>query len=460
MRQLDLIVRGDLVLPDQVIRDGAIGILDGRIAAVIAPSAAAPAAAEVIDACGALVMPGLVDTHVHCLSSPEEGITRATAAAAAGGVTTIVDMPYDAENPIFDAERLAEKVDAVYAQARVDVGLYGSMAKENGLGAVPAQLEAGVLAFKFSLFETNPRRFPRIDDGDLAAVFELLAPSGIAVVLHCELQEIIEGRLRQVPVAGRARPEAHAESRPPVSETGAIAKALELALWTGARVHIAHVTHPRGFELIRWYRSLGATVSGETCVHYLVLSGEDVARLGPVAKVNPPIRDGSCREELWTALSNGLIETVSTDHAPWPLNLKQRPMLEAASGVAGLETSLPLMLTEARARGYQLPAMAELLAGRPAELVGLAGRKGRLARGYDADFVIVDPDARWAFKAGDSFSSASHSPFENRPLVGRVHATYVRGEPAYRDRELLAAPGSGRLLRRNQHPVPLTTESR
>ena len=338
MAQLDLVVRGDLVLPDRVLRDGALGVLDGRIAAIFWPADASAAADETLDAGDALVLPGLIDTHLHSLSSPEEGIARATNAAAAGGVTTIVDMPYDAGNPVFDVDRLREKIETVGAEARVDVGLYGSMAKRDGIGAVQAQLDAGVLAFKFSLFETDPDRFPRISDGDLEAVFELLAPNGITIVLHCELQKIIERRLRTSPATWLDCPEAHAATRPPVSETGAIAKALELALWTGARVHVAHITPPHAFRLIEWYRELGAHVSGETCAQYLAVAEEDVIRLGTVAKVNPPIREQACREGLWAALNDGLIETISTDHVPWPLALKQRPMLQAASGVAGLET--------------------------------------------------------------------------------------------------------------------------
>jgi allantoinase len=444
---MDLVVRGDVVLPSRILRDGALGIADGRIAAVIHPAQAAPDAAETLDVGDALVLPGLVDTHVHCLSSPDEGIARATAAAAAGGVTTVVDMPYDAGAPVFDRGRLDEKVEAVRAQARVDVGLYGSMAKAGGPQAVPDQLAAGVLAFKFSLFETDPQRFPRIRDGDLEAAFELLAPSGVPIVLHCELQEIIERRLGEA--AGRLhRPEAHAQVRPPVSETAAIAKALELALWTGARVHIAHVTHPHGFRLIDWYRGLGARVSGETCVQYLALTEEDVLRLGAIAKVNPPIRDSSCREGLWAALERGSIETVSTDHAPWPLELKRRPMLKAASGVAGLETFLPVVHTEAVKRRVELPALVEAVAGRAADLFGLHGRKGRLLPGYDADFVVFDPTERWTFEATNGHSSARHSPYEGRELVGRAKATYLRGQAVFSDGEVIAEPGCGRWLAR------------
>jgi allantoinase len=450
--ELDLVVTGNLVLPDRILLDGALGVLHGRIVSVSQPATAVPDAAQTLEAGDALVLPGVVDTHVHCLSSGEEGISRATAAAAAGGVTTIVDMPYDAGAPVFEIGRLREKIEAVCAEARVDVGLYGSMAKDDGLEALPEQLDSGVLAFKFSLFETDPLRFPRIRDGDLEAAFELLAPSQVPIVLHCELQEIIERRLHLAAELEAERPEAHAASRPPVSETGAVVKALELALWTGARVHIAHVTHPHGFRLIDFYRELGAHVSGETCVQYLVLSSEDVKRMGAIAKVNPPIREPTCREGLWAALTSGSIETVSTDHAPWPLAHKQRPMLVAASGVAGLETSLALLHTEAVHRGVPLPALCEAIAGRPADLFGLGGRKGRLSPGYDADFVIFDTHERWTFTVAGSRSSARHSPYEGRELVGRVCSTYVRGQAVYAEEQVVAQPGYGRWLARESQP--------
>jgi allantoinase len=443
----DLLVRGDLVLPGRVVRGGAVAVRDGRIAEILEPGAEAEAA-EVRDCSGRCVLPGLVDTHVHTLSTPAEGIARATAAAAAGGVTTIVDMPYDSPDPVIEAGRFNEKVAQVRAEAHVDVGLYATIAKIDGVEAIPELLAAGPLAFKLSLYETDPRRFPRIADGDLLAAFEALAATDLPVVVHAELQEIVDRLLERGLAAGEDDPGAHGRSRPVVSETAAVAKALELAHWSRARLHVAHVTHPHGFRMIEWYRSLGARVSGETCAHYLALSEDEVAELGPVAKVNPPIRDAAAREGLWADLWAGRVASISTDHAPWPLEAKRRPMLRAASGMPGLETFLPVVYTEAVRRGFPLPDLVELVAGRPADLFGIGGVKGRLAPGLDADLVVLDAREPWTFDAERSLSSAQWSPFHGRPLAGRVEATFLRGRAVYEDGRLLAGPGTGRWLER------------
>jgi allantoinase len=443
----DLLVRGDLVLPGRILRGGALAVRGGRIAGVFEPGVTVDAA-EVRDYSGRYVLPGLVDTHVHLLSTPVEGIGRGTAAAAAGGVTTIVDMPYDSPDPVIEAGRFREKAAQVREQAHVDVGLYATIAKVDGIEAIPELLAAGPLAFKLSLYETDAHRFPRIADGDLLAAFEALAGAGLPVVLHAELQEIVDPLVARGLAAGEEDPGAHGRSRPVVSETAAVVKALELACWSGARVHLAHVTHPHGFRLIEYYRSLGARVSGETCAHYLALSEDEVATLGPIAKVNPPIRDVAAREGLWADLWAGRVATISTDHAPWPLDAKRRSMLRAASGMPGLETFLPVVFTEAAARRFPLPELMELVAGCPADLFGLGDRKGRLQPGLDADLAVFDARQPWTFEAERSLSSARWSPFDGRTFAGRVEATFLRGRPIYESGRLLVEPGVGRWLGR------------
>jgi allantoinase len=444
----DLLVRGDLVLPGAVLRGGAVAVRDGRIAGVLEPGVTVDAV-EVRDYSGRYVLPGLVDTHVHLLSTPVEGIATGTAAAAAGGVTTVVDMPYDSPDPVIEAGRFREKVAQVEEQAHVDVGLYATIAKVDGIEAIPELLAERPLAFKLSLYETDAHRFPRIADGDLLAAFEALADAGLPVVLHAELQEIVDRLVARGLAAGEDDPGAHGRSRPVVSETAAVAKALELARWSGARIHVAHVTHPHAFRLIEHYRGLGAAVSGETCAHYLSLSEDDVNALGPIAKVNPPIRDAAAREGLWADLWAGRIATISTDHAPWPEEAKRRPMLRAASGMPGLETFLPLVFTEAAARRFPLPDLAELVAGRPADLFGLGDRKGRLRPGLDADLAVFDARQPWTFAAERSLSSAKWSPFDGRAFAGRVEATFLRGRPVYESGRLPAGPGAGRWLGRS-----------
>jgi len=437
------------VLGNRVVVGGALGISGGRIVSVLHEERAAAAGAVVRDYSGRYIMPGIVDTHVHAGSFETEGMVSTTSAAAAGGVTTIVDMPYDHNEPVMRVGRLSEKVRKVEGEAIVDVGLYGTIAKVGGVHAIEELVEGGVCAFKFSLYEYDERRFPRIADGDLLDAFERLSGTNVPVVLHSELQEVVEYALeRAFETARENEPRAHGATHPPVSETAAVAKALELAHASRVRLHIAHCTLPRTFRLIELYRQMGADVSGETCAHYLAMSEDDVARLGPIAKVNPPIRDARALRGLWEALRSGSIATISTDHAAWPVETKQRSMLRASAGMPGLETFLPLMVTAARAHGMPLPELIEHMTSRPAELFGVGDRKGRLAAGLDADFTVFDARRKTIFHASRSFTNARWSPFDGVELDGCVEATYVRGTLVYENGRVVATPGSGAWLRR------------
>lgn len=441
----DLIVRGDIVLESGVLHDGYLAVHDERIAS-IGLGMLAPRGREEVSYQDMLIFPGVVDTHVHTLSDPAEGIATATASAAAGGVTTIVDMPYDVPEAIYSESLFRSKVERVKKEARVDVGLYATIRKSGGVSQIPALIEAGALGFKFSLFETDPERFPRISDGDLLAAFEILADTDLPAVVHAELGEIIDEYARRLAPADEDDPLSHGKSRPPVSETAAEVKALELAYWSGVRLHLAHVTHPRGFLLIDWYRSQGARVSGETCVHYLALSDEDVIRIGTHAKVNPPIRNREAQEGLWDLLRRGLIASISSDHAPWTREKKDRSMMAAASGAPGLATLLPVTYTIATKRGFAPQDVARFICTDPAAIYGLGGRKGALRVGNDADFVAFDPHSQSVFSAERAYSSAKWSPFQGMTLSGSVVATYVRGRAVFEEGKVVADPGAGRWL--------------
>jgi allantoinase len=441
---VDLVVKGDIVLPSGILRDSYIAVKESKIVGILHNSLGLKAS-EYVDATGCLILPGLIDTHVHTLSNPDEGIERLTAAAAAGGVTTVIDMPYDAEQPIINATRLKNKIERVAEEAHVDMGLYGTIAKENGVDAIPELIEAGVLAFKFSTFETDPNRFPRISDFDLMKAFSIISRTTLPIVIHAENDEIIKGLISEH--IGEDDTGVHLRTRPPLSETSAIVRVLEIGLWTGAHVHIAHVTHPHGFELINMYRRLGAKATGETCVHYLALDSEDVSRLGAIAKVNPPIREPEIRLKLWEAIKDGKVDTITTDHAPWPLDRKQQPMLKASSGIPGLESFLPIMYSEFVERDIPLTRFVELTSSRPAEIFGLKDRKGKLDIGMYADFVIYDPRKSSVYDASKSFSVAKWSPFNGRGIIGQVVATYVRGTKVFEDGKVLSRPGFGIFLR-------------
>ena len=252
---------------------------------------------------GALVLPGHVDTHVHTRSEAAEGITAATTAAAAGGATTIVDMPYDDPLPITSADAFRAKADAVEREAIVDVALYATIAPRDGLGEIDALVDAGAAAFKVSTFDTHPVRFPRIADDELYLAMQEIARRGSLIAFHAENDEIVRRLSRELSDAGREDALTHAEARPPVSETEAVGRALELALATGARTHICHVTLERGFTLVARARADGADVTAETCTHYLLLDETELVRQGARAKINPPLRPRAEVEALWRLLA-------------------------------------------------------------------------------------------------------------------------------------------------------------
>jgi len=437
------LIVGDVVLPDRIVRDGGV-LISAETIAGVHDAWRDVRADEVVDFSGCLVMPGIVDSHIHARSSELEGLTRATSGAAAGGVTTVIDMPFDKPEPVTDVERFERKVSAVGTEAIVDVGLYATIPKTDGVGRLPQLAELGACAFKFSMFEVDPDRLPRIGNGDLLLAFEALANSRVPIVVHAEDQEMVTAKVgpaRAAEVADWAR---HGLSRPVVTETAAIAVALELSYWTGARLHVAHVTHPHGFDLIEFSRSLGANVSGETCVQYLTLTNEeDVRRAGPYAKINPPLRDAASRDGLWTALKAGRVASVSSDHAPWPRSRKETAMLEAASGVPGVETLLPALFTEARLRELDWAYVAGLLTWRPAQIFGIAHRKGALRAGLDADICVFDPRVASRYDARTSPSVADWSPYDQASFAGAVVATYVRGRRVFGDGRVQVEPGYG-----------------
>jgi len=297
-------------------------------------------------------------------------------------------------------------------------------------------------------YEADPVRFPRIPDGELLAAFHRIAPLGLPVAVHCENQDIADRGAARERAAGRTDPLAHARSRPPVSETEAVGRVLELARGTDVYVHIVHASVPRSFDLVELYRQEGVRVTAETCIQYLVLDESSMARLGARAKINPPLRSRDHVETLWRYLAAGRIDQVTSDHAPWRLARKSDPDIFAnASGAPGVETLLPLLYHFGVASGrISILDLAALLSERPARNFRLAPRKGRLAPGADADLTILDPAAVWTIRGKDLRSGAGWTPFEGLEIRGRVAQTFVRGRPAYERSEVVARPGDGQFI--------------
>ena len=450
-KPLDLLIKGNIVLPDRVVENGAIGIADGKIDAVYEPGQAAEAK-EQLDLSGKLIFPGIIDPHVHCLSNPGEGIEPGTASAAAGGITTIVEMPYDKAGAINTLERFTAKLDLVKKQAHVDVALLATLAKNAKPEEIVPLLKLNPCGIKLSIYETDITRFPRIDDEVLWELLPELAKYNVVTGFHAENDRIIEHLIQKCKDEGKTQAIWHCKSRPPTTESLAVGKLLEFAHEFNFPLHIHHISHPRCFDILRWYRANGLkNISAETCPHYLALNEEDMNVIGSFGKINPPLRSQEAVDGLWECIKNGEVDIVGSDHSPWSLEQKNNGSTEnvfaSSSGAAGLESLFPVMYTEAVVkRGFSVPSLAKLLCENPADRFGIGDRKGRIAVGYDADFSVIDPTVEWAFDASGSLSTAKWSPFQGRKLRGKILRTILRGTTIYADGKLLNNPGDGKFL--------------
>ena len=445
---LDLVVSGRIALPGGRITEGEIGVAGGRIAAL--GGAGELKGHERIDVPpGQLVLPGHVDAHVHTGSAPGEGVERATRSAAAGGVTTIIDMPYDDPEPVNTLARFEQKALHVDAEAVVDVALYATVAPSGGLGEIAPLHAAGAAAFKVSTFETHPVRFPRVPDGELLLAMEICAGLGALVCFHPENDDIVRRLSEKLAAEGRTDPMAHADARPPVAETEAIGRALEFGRATGCRTHLCHVSVERGFELVGHALGNGVDATAETCTHYLAMDEDDLRRLGGRAKINPPLRPRAQQDALWRLLDAGRVDQVTSDHVGWARELKDTPDIFAArSGVPGLETTLPLLFSEGVVRrGLPLGTLLHVLCEGPAARYGLAPRKGAIAQGADADLVIFDPEEQWRIDESELVCHAGWSPYHGRDVTGRVKQVLVRGTTVFAGGEVRARAGAGCVVR-------------
>ena len=445
----DTLVRGTIVTATDMLEDGWVAIDGERIAAV--GTGEPPPATTVHDHRGRTVLPGLVDGHMHTSSAIGwAGIEGATRSAAAGGVTTCVDMPYDVPQAVTTAAVLAEKIGWVERTAHVDVALYGTIAKHGGAAAIAGLAEGGVCSFKLSTYEYDAVRFPRIGHADMIAAFTEIAKTGLPVSVHNEDQELVEHLTAEALAAGRTDAIMHCRTRPPLAETMADNEIFEIGLATGAHVHIAHSSVARGFAIAEAFRAAGAMASGEACIQYLCMTEDDIVRLGGRGKCNPPFRTAAEIERMWTALEAGQVAYVSTDHAPWPADRKRSAnIFECGAGLTGLQSWAPLMATLLHARGLPLTLMAKYCAEEPARHHGLHARKGAIAAGLDADLLVLEqgefvfdeaaiqdrPELRW-------------SPYHGRTMRARVAATLLRGQVVWDGGSVLATPGTGRFLRR------------
>lgn len=446
MSDFDLVLAGTVVLPSMVIEDGYVAVRDGKVIHV--GEGAPPHAHERHLLGNALILPGAIDAQTHSLSQKgQEDFIWSTRSAAAGGVTTIVDMPYDEGNLVCSAEAVRIKVAHATPQARVDFALYGTINPEEGASRIAEQAAAGVAAFKFSTFGTDPVRFPRISPPLLAEAFAEVAKTGLTAGVHNEDDESVRAAMAQVKASGITDWRAHAMSRPPLTELLATLQIYETGAQTGVDAHVVHCSLSRGYDIAADYRARGFGATIECCIHYLTLDEEnDVKRLGGKAKINPPIRPRAEVEALWRQVAAGNVTLVSTDHVSWSEDRKTNPdMLANASGAPGLEAMVPLFVKGALERGVSLTWAAKLMAANPARHFRL-GQKGALEAGKDADItVLVDRPVVYD-AARSEHNVVGWSPYNGITLPWTVAGTWLRGRQVF-DGTVVAEPGVGRWVR-------------
>ena len=454
---VDLVINGGtIVSPDSEYR-ASIAVKDGVIHAIGAPEAM-PQARQTLDATGLHILPGAIDVHVHFRDPgypQKEDFASGTAAAAFGGVTTVFDMPNTLPT-INNAESLAAKHAIASGKAYVDYGLYAVLG-EDSIEHVPALIEGGVIGFKLYMGNTFGR-IPSPSTGAMLEAFEVVAPTGKRISLHAETNSIMERRESRLRAAGRIEPIAHLASRPAVVAVEAVARAAILAEWTGARIHVLHISSAAELRPLAEAKARGVEITGETCPHYLLLSETDYEKFGGIVRVNPPVREAPNRQPLWNALMDGTIDIIATDHAPHAPEEKTRNDIWTVDcGFPGVETQMPLMLTEVNSGRATLQDYVRWSAEAPAKVWGLYPRKGALTVGSDADIAIVDLKRTWTIDDALIQSRSKISPWHGRQATALPIHTIVRGRFVMKDRTLQEdARGTGRSVHAIQHMPPAT----
>ncbi len=480
MVESELVIRGQHIVTPEHCGAAAIHIRDGRIVAVGAFEDV-PRNCEVLEAGERVVLPGLVDSHVH-VNEPGrtdwEGFETATRAAAAGGTTTIVDMPLNSIPPTTTREGFRQKLAAAEGKCAVDVAFWGGLVPDN-VRELPVLFEAGVVGFKCFLIHSGVEEFPNVSEQDLRAALPELTRLQATLIVHAEVPGPVEKAAATANANGADAPAPQGEgasashahtsvaggdprryetflrSRPRAAENEAIELMIALSREFGARVHIVHHSSADALPAMRRARGEGLHITAETCPHYLCLDAESVPDGATEFKCCPPIRERENKEQLWEALGENLIEMVVSDHSPCPPVLKRRAegdFMNAWGGISSLQLRLPLVWTEAHRRGYSFTDLACWLASAPARLTGLDGRKGAIAAGYDADLCIWNAEETFSVEPEIIEHRHKLTPYLGRTLRGVVEATYLRGRKIYERGNFTSSP-SGVLLRRGGERV-------
>jgi dihydroorotase len=445
---VDLLITNAKIYTDRGLIDGGLAIDDGLIQK-IAKEANLPEAASKIDAGGKIVLPGLVDAHVHLRDldlSYKEDFYTGTCAAAAGGFTTVCDMP-NTVPPTRDSSLLKEKMDVAAKKVVTNVGFYCCFPEMHGDFEAVANL--GAVGFKVYLH--HPLTKLNIQDDDVfSSSLKSAAEVGMPVVLHAEDYYMINSQEEDCKKSGRNSFQDYLSVHSPEAELKAVKRVLSLAEGISVQLHFVHITSVNSLKLIIQAKKIGQEVTCEVTPHNLLLTYEDLLRLGGICLMDPPPRDSSTVSEMWRYLNGGAIDIIASDHAPHPLEDKlKKNVWEVPAGIPGLETTLPLMLTEVNNGRLTLDDVVRYLSEKPSRIFHLPN-KGRISRGLDADLTIIDLGKQSTINSDSFYSKAKYSPFNGRKVKGKAVKTIVAGKIVMEDDEIVADPGSGSVLRINR----------
>ncbi|MFP3951291.1 MAG: allantoinase AllB [Candidatus Bathyarchaeia archaeon] len=443
---VDLVVKeGRLVLPWGIMEANIV--VDGGTIESITRTGL-PEADRVINASGNYVLPGMIDMHVHLRDPgfPErENFESGTRAAAAGGVTTVVDMPNTVPATV-TVEALDQKRDIASKKSLVDYALLGG-AGELSPEQLIALAESGVTGYKTFLIA----RFKELaaDDYQMLKNFEIIESRGLPCLVHAENQDIVDGGVRDAEAAGRTDPMAHCEFRPPIAEAEATQRTILFADLTGVHLHICHMTCRQSVDILENAKNRGQMVTGETSTNYLFFTEKEMDIRGPYVKVDPPLRKEEDRIRLWEALNSGTLDVLASDHAPYTKEEKEKGwenIFDAPSGGVVVETTLPLMLDAVNRGRIGIQRFVEVFSEAPAKINGLYPRKGGIVVGADADLTIVDMEKNFTIRGENLHSLQKITPYEGISGKGEPIFTILRGSVVVEEGEVLSKPGSGEWL--------------
>jgi allantoinase len=457
---VDIVLKNGKIVTPSGIFEGGLAIDSGKIVAM-AKNSTLPQAEKSIDVEQRFVLPGFIDAHSHIRGmgrSDWEDFTTGTMAAAAGGVTTVLEMPITLP-PTSTERAFKEKRDTMARQAVVNFALYGAAGSQN-IDEIPAMAKEGAIAFK-TFMHPPPRGresdfwgLYAADDGSFLEVMRAIAQTGLVSCVHAENPEIVDYLTRKLQSQGRRDLLAYLESRPGITESEGISRAAILASEAQVHLHICHVCAKEAVKIIRNLKLEGRFLTSETCPHYLTFTFDEIKNLGPYAKINPPIRYDADRTTLWQALNEGVIDLVASDHASYPKEVKEigrEDIWKAYMGAASLQVMGPVMLTHVSKGLITLEKLVQVLSENAAKIFNLYPRKGVLTTGADADLIVVDMKKKKKLKSEEFYTKTKDMPsiYDNFEVLGMPVLTMVNGVEVMRDGEVLGEPGTGRFASAN-----------